>query len=311
MKTTIAVPADGVSAAAALLSAGEIVGLPTETVYGLGADALNAVACAKIFEAKGRPLSDPLIVHVGSLEAAERIAVFGAAARRLAESFWPGPLTLVLPRRGIVPDIVTAGQETVAVRVSSHPVFQDIIARFDGPVAAPSANRFGRISPTTAGDVVAELDGRVPLVVDGGPCVHGIESAIVHVDGEILSVLRNGPVTREELEKFGRVAGAVGGVRVPGALKSHYAPRTPLVIAGDVPAARRGHGLLAWRHEGAGYERVEHLSRSGDLREAAANLFGAMRRLDGAGLELIIAEALPERGLGAAIMERLHKAAAR
>ena len=311
MKTTIAVPADGVPAAAALLSAGEIVGLPTETVYGLGADALNAVACAKVFEAKGRPLSDPLIVHVGSLAAAERIAVFGGTARRLAQCYWPGPLTLVLPRRDIVPDIVTAGHGTVAVRVSSHPVFQEIIARFDGPVAAPSANRFGRISPTTAGDVVAELDGRVSLVVDGGPCAHGIESAIVHVDGEDLSVLRNGPVTREELEGFGRVAGRVGGVVVPGALKSHYAPRTPLVIVGDVPAPQRGRWLLAWRHDGAGYDRVERLSRSGDLREAAANLFGAMRRLDGAGLELIIAEALPERGLGAAIMERLHKAAAR
>ena len=301
--------AGGVPAAAALLAAGEVVALPTETVYGLAADALDPVACARIFEAKDRPLSDPLIVHVPSRDWLEEIAEVSEMAARLADHFWPGPLTLVLPRRKIVPDIVTAGDATVAVRMSEHPVFQAVLRAFGRPVAAPSANRFGRISPTSAADVIAELGGRIPLVVDGGPCAHGIESTIVLVrDG--LHILRSGPVTAGELAAFGTVSGGVAGISAPGGLASHYAPRTPLMIAdaADVPP---NAGLLSWRSAGTGFARVERLSENQDLREAAANLYGAMRRLDAAGLDVIVAEPVPEDGLGAAIMERLRKAAAR
>lgn len=295
----------------ALLASGEIVGLPTETVYGLGADALHPGACAKIFEAKNRPLSDPLIVHVPDIEWAKRLAEFSPEAWKLANAFWPGPLTLVLPRREIVPDLVTAGQSTVAIRWSAHPVFQEIVERFGKPIAAPSANRFGRISPTSAADVVAELDGEVALVVDGGSCAHGIESAIVCVDGANFRVLRNGPVTCEELATFGRVVAGGNDVAAPGGFKSHYAPATPVEVVAEVPAPCPGCGLLAWSHDGKGFAHVEYLSKRLDLREAAANLFGAMRRLDASGLKMIIAESVPSHGLGAAIMERLHKAGAR
>jgi L-threonylcarbamoyladenylate synthase len=307
--TQIVAAEEGVPAAASLLAGGELVALPTETVYGLGADALNPPACAKIFEAKDRPLSDPLIVHVPSPDWVDRLAIAPEAALRLAARFWPGPLTLVLPRRKNVPDIVTAGQETVALRMSSHPVFQDVLKAFGKPVAAPSANRFGRISPTCAAHVLAELAGRIPLILDGGPCRHGIESTIVLVAEDGLHILRSGPVTAEDLAPFGPVRGSVAGISAPGGLSSHYAPGTPLRIGPPVP--QPGWGLLSWRSPGDGFAMVEHLSRSQDLREAAANLYGAMRRLDEAGLNGITAEPVPETGLGAAIMERLRKASAR
>ena len=309
-ETRVVGPAEGISAAVALLGAGEVVALPTETVYGLAAAVTNPVACARIFEAKGRPLNDPLIVHRPSLDWLGRVAVACETACRLAEHFWPGPLTFVLPKRDIVPDIVTAGEETVAVRMSAHPIFQSVLENFAEPVAAPSANRFGRISPTTAADVVEELGGRIPLVVDGGPCAHGIESTIVFVKGDELHVLRSGPVTGDELKNFGNVLGKAAGVSSPGGSASHYAPRTPLVIAAH-PAPDPEAGLLAWKSSGRGFARVEHLSKSGDLREAAANLYGAMRRLDASGVARIVAEPVPETGLGAAIMERLRKASAR
>jgi L-threonylcarbamoyladenylate synthase len=346
--TQVVGPAEGISAAAALLAAGEVVALPTETVYGLGAAALEASACAKIFEAKDRPLSDPLIIHLPSRDWLDQVAEVCETASRLAEHFWPGPLTLVLPRRRLVPDLVTAGEETVAVRMSSHPIFQAVLQAYGKPVAAPSANRFGRISPTSAQDVVAELGGRIPLVLDGGPCVHGVESTIVLVREGELHILRHGPVTAEELARFGTVRGRVAGISAPGGLASHYAPRTPLVIGetGTAPVLVGGRcsvsahgfprsdisdgtaaippasptpvppgagavGLLSWRSAGKGFQHVEFLSKTQDLREAAANLYGAMRRLDAAGLDLIIAEPVPETGLGAAIMERLRKAAAR
>ena len=309
VETRVAAAGEGVRAAVALLAAGEVVALPTETVYGLGADALDPAACAKIFEAKDRPLSDPLIVHIPSLDWLGRLAVVPDFARRLAEHFWPGPLTIVLSRRGIVPDLVTAGQDTVAVRRSAHPVFGDVVNTFGKPVAAPSANRFGRISPTCAEHVLAELGGRIPLVLDGGPCAHGIESTIILVRDNGIHILRSGPVTAEELAPFGPVHGSVAGISAPGGLLSHYAPRTPMRIGQPVPQANCG--LLSWSSSGVGFAAVEHLSRKQDLREAAANLYGAMRRLDEAGLDGIIAEPVPETGLGAAIMERLRKASAR
>ena len=304
-----------VSEAARFLGAGEPVALPTETVYGLAADALRPEAVLKIFEAKERPFFDPLIVHLPDWEWLDRLAAVpgpdAALVGRLTESFWPGPLTLVLPRRELVPDVVTSGLSTVALRMSAHPVFRAVATAFGRPLAAPSANRFGRISPTAAAHAMSELGGRILLVVDGGSTAHGVESTIIAVAGGRIEILRNGPVTREELAEFGEVTepGAVSKPVAPGQLKSHYAPRTPLRIAAS-PQALPGQrcGLLAWKNTLPGFETVEILSPTGDLREAAARLFAALRRLDEAGLECIVAEPVPENGLGAAIMDRLRKA---
>ena len=310
MRTRTLQPGDGVAEAVSLLAEGLPVALPTETVYGLAADALSPGACACIFEAKERPLSDPLIVHIPSLDWLSRIAAPSPLALALAERFWPGPLTLVLPRQALVPDIVTAGQNTVAIRMSAHPVFAEVVQAFGRPVAAPSANRFGRISPTCAAHVTSELDGRIAMILDGGPCTHGIESTIVHVLPNRLQILRPGPITEDDLRAFAPVFHGPSGIAAPGGLKSHYAPCTKLVIERSPKPKGARNGLLSWSHTGEGFFQAEFLSRSGDLREAAANLYGAMRRLDEAGLDLIIAEALPESGIGAAIMERLRKAAA-
>lgn len=296
------------------LRAGRPVALPTETVYGLAADALSPMACAAIFEAKRRPLSDPLIVHVADTAWLGRICERPEAAGDLAAAFWPGPLTVVLPRAPVVPDLVTAGQSTVAVRQSAHPVMRQVLEAFGRPLAAPSANRFGRISPTTAAHVVEELGGGIPLVVDAGSCDHGIESTIVLVGEDGVAILREGPVTREALEAVTPVHHRAPGVRAPGLMKSHYAPATPLLIARSdaVPESRKLRaGFLAWSEAGEGFAVVERLAAAGDLRGAAAGLYGAMRRLDAAGLDLIVAEPVPEQGLGVAIMDRLRKAAAR
>jgi L-threonylcarbamoyladenylate synthase len=320
-----------VAAAVVELRAGQPVGLPTETVYGLAADALRREAVMTIFEAKERPLFDPLIVHLPDRGWLERIAAIPDESRALVNAliaeFWPGPLTLVLPRRAIVPDLVTSGMETVAVRMSAHPVFRAVLTAFERPLAAPSANRFGRISPTTAAHVQSELAGRIPLIVDGGPTEHGLESTIVKVDGVRLTILRAGPVTIERLAAFGETERGGCGVRpqAPGQLKSHYAPRTPLRLlehAGHParsietnwqPSTMRVGLLAEGPIDGEDYARffhVEWLSETGDLREAAATLFAKLRRLDDAGLELILAEPVPEQGLGIAIMDRLRKAAA-
>lgn len=317
LKTEILPAADAatVRRAAAALRAGDPVALPTETVYGLAADALNARACARIFEAKERPLFDPLIVHLPGLEWLERVAVAGETAIRLAQMFWPGPLTMVLPRRDLVPDIVTAGQDTVAVRMSAHPVFRQIALTAGTPLAAPSANRFGRISPTTAAHVLDELGGRIGIIVDGGPCAHGIESTIVLAGGESLEILRRGPITEGELAAVAPVsAPRSAGPATPGSLKSHYAPATPLDLVADLSGLDRANvGLLAGRPvaDPAGFAAIEVLSDDGDPRAVAANLYAGMRRLDALGLNRIVALALPEEGLGAAVMERLRKAAAR
>ncbi|MEK0447333.1 MAG: Threonylcarbamoyl-AMP synthase [Verrucomicrobiota bacterium] len=312
--------------AAEWLDRGEVVALPTETVYGLAGDALNAAAAARIFEVKERPHFDPLICHLPDREWLDRITRVPASMRGmvdgLAARFWPGPLTLVLPKRDLVPDLVSSGLSTVAVRMSAHPVFGAVLERFGRPVAAPSANRFGRISPTQAEHVVSELGGRIPLVLDGGPTHHGVESTIVALDasGDGLRILRAGPVTAEELEELAPVrwgADAVGGVpEAPGQLKSHYAPRTPLWLrepgSGMEGVTREGRwGLLAWREQMEGFSAVEVLSARGDLREAAATLFAKMRRLDEAGLDGLVAERVPEEGLGCAINDRLKRASAR
>ncbi|MDQ6626415.1 MAG: L-threonylcarbamoyladenylate synthase [Verrucomicrobiota bacterium] len=311
-----------VASAVQMLREGEAIALPTETVYGLAADALNVDAALKIFEAKERPRFDPLIVHLPGAEWLTRIAkVEGTAGRvvaTLTAKFWPGPLTIVLPRASFVPDLVTAGLETVAVRVSAHPVFSAIVQVFAGPLAAPSANRFGRISPTTAAHVAAELDGCIPLIIDAGPTDHGLESTIVAVRDEIVEVLRPGPITLEQLREFGdvHVVAARGRIVAPGQLPSHYAPRTPLVVVEDVakfqlPLGKRC-GLLAWKSAmQPGFAEHRQLSVSGDLREAGANLFRYVRELDNASLDLIVAERITDAGLGNAIMDRLTRAAAR
>lgn len=310
MKTSLLQPGKDIADAVSALAQGLPVALPTETVYGLAADALSPEACARIFEAKERPLSDPLIVHIPSVDWLPRISMPCPLSLSLAENFWPGPLTLVLPRQAIVPDIVTAGQETVAIRMSAHPIFNEVVRMFGRPLAAPSANRFGRISPTCAAHVMSELGGRIGIILDGGTCSHGIESTIVHVIDDRLQILRPGPIPEEDLRAFAPVYNGPSDISSPGGLKSHYAPRTKLVIEQQPKPRGEKNGLLSWSHGGEGFLHAEFLSRVGDLREAAANLYGAMRRLDEAGLDLIIAEALPESGIGAAIMERLRKAAA-
>jgi L-threonylcarbamoyladenylate synthase len=314
--------AKAVASAAELLRNGHVVALPTETVYGLAADALNTEAVAKIFEAKERPRFDPLIVHLPDHAWLERVARIDNSTQRLIEKliaqFWPGPFTIVLPRRETIPDIVTAGLDTVAVRISNHPVFAEIIRAFASPLAAPSANRFGRVSPTTARHVLEELDGRISLIVDAGPTFHGIESTIVAVRNGRLELLRRGPATAEQLEAFGEVVFAEGVhcVEAPGQFSSHYAPRTPLVLADDPPSfavpSNKKCGLLAWRSMvGAKqFAEIRQLSSRQDLREAAANLFRYLRELDQLNLDLLVAEKLPDEGLGAAMMDRLLRASA-
>lgn len=313
------ISADAKELAVQLLARGEPVALPTETVYGLAADATRPEAVLKIFEAKERPFFDPLIVHLPDIGWLERITRGRSPlAEKLAEAFWPGPFTLVLPRTEIVPDVVTSGLETVAVRMSAHPVFREVAGLFGKPLAAPSANRFGRISPTTAQHVFAELNGRIPLIVDGGATEIGVESTIVAVEGERIKVLRSGPVTHEELAEYGEVIFEKRGDApvAPGQLQSHYAPRTPMRLMRHghefVPAGEKRFGLLAWDFNSTvhPFAMIEQLSPTHNLREAAARLFAAMRRLDEAGLDLIIAEEVPEEGLGIAIMDRLRKASA-
>ena len=236
---------------------------------------------------------------------------------KLIAKFWPGPLTFVLPRKEIIPDLVAAGLETIAVRMSAHPVFAETIREFGRPLAAPSANRFGRISPTTAEHVREELDGRISLIVDAGPTTHGIESTIVAIRSGELEILRRGAITEEELSNFGTVRAASGDAKfqVPGQLPSHYAPTTPVLLVKEprtfVQPQKERCGLLAWRAMIPQFCEARVLSEKGDLPEAAANLFRFLRELDHANLDLIIAEEVPNEGLGKAINDRLRRAAQR
>jgi L-threonylcarbamoyladenylate synthase len=305
--------------AAAVLRRGGLVAFPTETVYGLGADAFNPRAVARIFEVKARPSFDPLIVHLADTADLGRVSpTKNARVGALAARFWPGPLTLVLPRSPEVPDLVTSGLDSVGVRVPAHPAAHALIAAAGTPVAAPSANPFGYVSPTTAAHV-AELLGRaVDLVLDGGPCRVGVESTILSLTGESPVILRPGGVPREALEEaLGlrlHVADRRSRPLAPGQLDKHYATRTPLRIlpgkAAQAPDDAGRVGLLAWRSAAAGgYAATEVLAPDGSPESAAARLFAALRRLDGAGLDLILAEPCDETGLGHAIMDRLRRAA--
>lgn len=305
--------------AAALLRAGALVAFPTETVYGLGADATQGRAVAAIYEAKGRPRFNPLIAHVADLAGADAIAELAGSARRLAEAFWPGPLTLVLPHRAGSPiaSLVTAGLDTIAVRVPSHPVALDLLRATGRPVAAPSANRSGHVSATTAAHVAADLGDRVAMILDDGPTAHGIESTILDVtSGEWPVLLRPGAVTAEAIaDIMGRMptrpSQSAAGDRpsAPGQLESHYAPALPVRLAATSP--REGEALLAFGPYAPAYDGpLLNLSPRGDLAEAAANLFAALRRLDRSGATGLAVMPIPEHGLGAAINDRLRRAAA-
>ncbi len=328
---------EAIAAAVRLLEAGDVVALPTETVYGLGANALDPDAVAKVFAAKERPSFDPLIIHIARREQiydyCDISPELDVIVQQLINEFWPGPLTLVLPKRDIIPDIVTSGLPNVAIRMSAHPVMQDICRAFGKPIAAPSANRFGRISPTSAGAVFKELDGRIPLIIDGGACNAGIESTIVRVEvGEAkpqLYLLRSGPIVKEDLQKFGKVlrpkkisarSQAGEAMEAPGMLDSHYAPATPLYFFEKpedfVPEEGKSYGLLSYRGQAKdGYlelhdwDVVEELSPGkGKLGEAAVRFFHLLRCLDESGVDAIIAEPMAETGLGVAINDRLRRA---
>ncbi|MBI3452469.1 MAG: threonylcarbamoyl-AMP synthase [Rhodospirillales bacterium] len=304
-----------IARAAALLRRGAPVAFPTETVYGLGGDATSDRAVAGIFAAKARPRFNPLIVHLGDLRAAARLVRFDARARALASAFWPGPLTLILPRRPgcRVSWLASAGLDTLAVRVPDHPVALALLRAVGRPVAAPSANRSGRISPTAARDVARSLGPRVSLILDGGRCQVGVESTVVDLSGPAAVLLRPGGVPREAIERvigpLGR-AGAGRKLKSPGQLPSHYAPTLPLRLAAAAP--RRAEAYLAFGKTPAKLrpEAVRNLSPSGDLAEAASNLFAMLRALDRPEFSAIAVARIPDRGLGAAINDRLARAAA-
>ncbi|WP_092065214.1 L-threonylcarbamoyladenylate synthase [Poseidonocella pacifica] len=300
----------GIARAAQLLANGGLVALPTETVYGLAADAGDDRAVARIFEAKGRPRFNPLIVHLTGAEAAARYVQWTDEADRLASAFWPGALTLVLPLRaghGLSP-LVTAGLETVALRVPAHPVARQVLAAAARPVAAPSANPSGRISPTTAAHVLAGLDGRIDAVLDGGACTVGVESTILGL-WDVPRLLRPGGIPAEAIEAAlgmplaGPDASPSDGPSAPGQLASHYAPGAPVRLEADGP--RPGELFLGFGPMDADL----NLSPGGDMLEAAANLFGHLHRLDARGAPIAVAP-IPERGLGLAINDRLRRAAA-
>jgi L-threonylcarbamoyladenylate synthase len=309
--------------AASLLAAGELVALPTETVYGLGANALDAAAVARVFAAKNRPFFDPLIVHLphaGWLP--EVVTEVPSLARKLAETFWPGPLTLVLPKAKSVPALVTSGLEFVAVRVPDHRLTQRVIELAKVPIAAPSANAFGRLSPTSAEHVVSGLGDRIGYVLDGGPCRVGVESTIVRIQGASLQVLRTGGVSLEALKPFGAVelmtgTSEPGRAIAPGQLESHYAPRTTVRVVsewseialwGEMKVGGLGFGAECCP---VGVSEWMNLSVGGDTTEAASRFFSALHELDGAGLDVIAARRFPAVGLGVALNDRLDRGSVR
>lgn len=300
-----------VAEAAALLRAGQLCAFPTETVYGLGADATDADAVLSIYETKGRPRFNPLIIHCADLAMAETLAEFSPLARRVA-SLWPGSLTLVLPARpgnGLA-DVATAGLDSVAIRIPDHPLALQLIAAVGRPLAAPSANPSGRLSPTTAEQVRRGFAGRVP-VLDGGPCQAGVESTIIRVEGERLVQLRAGAVAREEIERRLGVAVALAekhaAVTAPGMLVSHYAPNALLRLNAE---PQQGEAYLAFGNAAAFAGPMRNLSPAGDLHEAARNLFSMLHELDAAGASMIAVAPIPDEGLGEAINDRLQRAAA-
>ena len=305
-----------ISQAKAFLEAGELVAVPTETVYGLAGNARNTEAVLSIFRVKNRPAFDPLIVHTHSFDAlGQWVREIPEKARLLGQRLTPGPITFLLPRTAAIPDLVTSGLDTVGIRIPNHPLTLELLKTLDFPLAAPSANPFGYISPTTAVHVEQQLGDKIPYILDGGPCEVGVESTIVGFEGDQVIVYRKGGTPVEVIEAI------VGPVEVrthsssnpkaPGMLKSHYAPRTPLSLLRDeLPEnTTRAVGVLSFQRD-YGLAHQEILSPSGDFAEAARNLFAAMRRLDALGLDHIYAELLPEKDLGVAINDRIRRAAA-
>lgn len=315
-----------ISAGAGIIRNGGLVAFATETVYGLGANALNSEAVAQIFEVKQRPFFDPLIVHISNINQLDELT-FGLSkqAEKLAGHFWPGPLTLVVPKKKIIPDLVTAGLESVAIRIPAHPVARQLLEMTNLPIAAPSANKFGCLSPTRAVHVVEQLGNEIQLILDGGPCIVGVESTVIQCTADLPILLRPGGISLEEIEA------CVGPVRIaeiedhaeanaplsPGLLPRHYAPRTRLIIVNtpDEIPEKGTNGLLSLypREETClkdyPFSVQEVLSPKGDLKVAAGNLFTALRNLDAAGIDNIVALRMPERGLGRTINNRLERAA--
>jgi len=311
-----------VAFAVSRLAAGKVVAIPTETVYGLAANALDPKAVARIFTIKQRPSFDPLIVHIKAIEEVERYAaIFPDKAKTLAEAIWPGPLTLVLPKKEVIPDIVTAGLPTVGLRIPRHPLSQELLQRLDFPLAAPSANPFGYISPTTAHHVYDQLGEQVDYILDGGSCQVGLESTIIGFEAEEPVLYRLGGIALETLEKVvGKILIQINvssNPQAPGQLKTHYAPRKPL-LRGNIRAMAAGKDLSKWAilsfqdaYTDLEAGKVILLSESGSFEEAAAQLFQALRTLDNWEGEGILAEEFPNKGLGRAINDRLLRAATR
>ncbi len=305
---------------ASTLAAGGLVAFPTETVYGLGADARNGLAVARIFEAKGRPRFNPLITHAANIGTALGLAEFSPEAKKIAEAFWPGPLTLVVQRKSDDPlsDLVTAGLDTVAIRVPDNAAAHALLVAFGAPIAAPSANRSGHVSPTSANHVADDLTGKVDLILDGGSCRYGLESTILDLTGTTPVLLRAGAITREAIEDATGCRISLADTNTshkpqqptaPGQLASHYAPNAAIRL--DAVDCRNGEALLAFGPRvPATQGRAMNLSPTGDLREAAANLFAHLRELDRAGSSTIAVMPIPAHGLGQAINDRLQRAAA-
>lgn len=315
----MAVTGNDINLAKEILIKGELVAIPTETVYGLAGNALNEKAVLSIFEVKNRPAFDPLIIHTDSVEKAmQYVSDFPEKARKLAGQFWPGPLTLLLPKKALIPDLVTSGLDNVAVRIPNHPLLLDLLSRLDFPLAAPSANPFGYISPTNAAHVNAQLGEKIPYILDGGESNVGIESTIVGFEAYETIIYRLGGLSVEDIEgvigKVTLMPNSSSNPKAPGMLKSHYAPRKPFYLENEpiLNPENENTGYLLFDHylEGISYDNQRVLSFTGNMQEAAHNLFAYLRELDALPIGQIIAERVPMHGLGLAINDRLQRAAA-
>jgi L-threonylcarbamoyladenylate synthase len=304
-----------IDSAAKVISNGGLVAFPTETVYGLGANALDPIAVSKIFELKGRPKFDPLIVHIADINDVKLLSSSNESRiYQLAKIFWPGPLTIVVPKSPVVPDIVTAGLQTVGIRMPNNSIALELIKKSRCPIAAPSANKFGKISPTTA-EHVKKYFPKIDFILDGGKTEIGIESTVIKLNEKGFEILRHGVITREEIETIIPYHSEENNsvISAPGMIKSHYSPNKPFYILNEKiknKIDRSKAGLISFSgNDTEGFKRVVYLSKKKDLSEAAENLFGAMHQLEESDVEIIVAETVPEKGIGIAIMDRLKKAA--